>query len=510
MSAEPQEPTELRAAAMRGVRWTMVARPLVETLLLGSMVVLSRLISPAEFGHYAAALLITGLGGIPAAAITTALVQRPTVEREHLRTGFGLALLSALVLVALMLLSAGTIVSLIFGSRTAELVRLASPGCLIYALGAVPTATLQRRLEFRRMSIIDVASTALRAVGTVALALVGLNGSALVLGVLGGFAAVTILSWWWAPPPTPHLDREAARDILNYALPSSLAAVSWIGFQNCDYAIVGARLGAVQGGLYFRAYTLGVEYQKKVSQVMVSVGFPVLARTRSSDELGDLRGQMVRLTTVLLFPPLALLAVVAPVAVPWLFGPHWRAAAAPTQVLAIGGAATLVIDAAGATLMAAGRPRALLGFGWAHFATYALAVFLSAPLGLTAVAASAAVVHSAFVFVAYVLMLSGANVKTARCLWRDVGPAFASSAALAAASFATSSAVAAIHPPPILYLSVVTLAGLCAYVVVLRTCFAGTYASTTRFLARLLPSGIRRSRKYVAMEVLPVPVSTEN
>ena len=36
-------------------------------------------------------------------------------------------------------------------------------------------------------------------------------------------------------------------------------SISWVGFSNVDYAIIGARLGALRTGLYFRAYTLAVE-----------------------------------------------------------------------------------------------------------------------------------------------------------------------------------------------------------------------------------------------------------
>jgi O-antigen/teichoic acid export membrane protein len=54
----------------------------------------------------------------------------------------------------------------------------------------------------------------------------------------------------------------------------SLASISWVGFSNVDYAIIGARLGALQTGLYFRAYTLAVESQSKLGIVMNRVGFP--------------------------------------------------------------------------------------------------------------------------------------------------------------------------------------------------------------------------------------------
>ncbi len=55
----PDEHTadELRDAAAHGVRWSAIARPTVEILQLGSIVILARLIVPAEFGRYAIALI---------------------------------------------------------------------------------------------------------------------------------------------------------------------------------------------------------------------------------------------------------------------------------------------------------------------------------------------------------------------------------------------------------------------------------------------------------------------
>ena len=95
------------------------------------------------------------------------------------------------------------------------------------------------------------------------------------------------------------------------------------------------RLGAAQAGFYWRGYQLAVEYQRKISAVMTQMAFPVLARTAGA-------GRAVRAAppdgaaavTVLLFPLLALLVLLAPVVVPWLFGPAWEPAVLPTQILA--------------------------------------------------------------------------------------------------------------------------------------------------------------------------------
>ena len=219
----------------------------------------------------------------------------------------------------------------------------------------------------------------------------------------------------------PRLRLTAARELMSYGLPASVASMSWVGFRNCDYAIVSARLGAVQAGYYFRAYMLAVEYVKKISIVMGQVGLPVLAR--AGEEMSVLRGQMVRMLAILTFPMLAVLTITAPQLVPWLFGAEWAPAVLPMQILAAGGASTIVIDAVGVALMASGRPRALLGFGVGHFVTYALAVLVASRFGLAGVAAAASIVHTAFLGVAYSIMLSGTDQPPLRTMWAEIGPA---------------------------------------------------------------------------------------
>jgi O-antigen/teichoic acid export membrane protein len=378
-------------------------------------------------------------------------------------------------------------------------VRLAAPLCFLVAVGAVPSAMLQRRLAIRRSSMIELASTLVRVGASIGLAVAGLNAVALVLGWLAGELLEMALLWASVPPPLPRLRRAPTRELLSFGGPASLAAASWFGFRNCDYAILGARLGPVPTGFYFRAYTLGVEYQKKVSNVMNSVGFPALARSQSAAEREQLRERMVRLLTVILFPLLVLLAVEAPVLVPWLFGHRWMPAVVPTQILAVGGASTLVIDTAGAALMASGRSRAVMGYGWGHFSVYALTVFFVAPFGIEDVAIAAAAVHTAFLLVAYVLMLQGSGVNPLGRLWHDVKPAVISCLAPALTAAPLSLELRQSHVGPAAYVAAVSAVGGAAYLLALGVCFPESLRSLTRFVGHLLPANpLRRVSRRLA------------
>lgn len=503
MSDDVKVAPDLREAAAHGIRWSLISRPAVEFIQIGSIVVLARLIAPADFGRYAVAMIAQEVAYvIVAGGLSNALVQRKTVSREHQQSGMALGLIVGVALGALTLAAAGLIVTPLFGARTALFVRLLAPLCLVSSLSTVPMATLRRSLAFRRISEIELLSAVFRVVVCIALAIVGLGGEALVLGVLVGALVSGALAWISAPPPLPRLQMAAARELLSYGLPMSLASVGWVGFSNVDYAIIGARLGAVQTGLYYRAYTVAVEYQSKVSMVMTQVGFPVLSRTHDRAEMAKMHRQMVRLLTIVLFPLLALLAITAPVLIPFVFGARWAPAVVPVQILAVGGASTLVINAAGTVLMAKGRAHALLGYGMGHFLAYGLTVLLVVRFGIVAVAIDAAVVHTAFLIIAYVLILQGSGERPLRRLWEDVAPATISSVALAAAAVPLSLALTAAHAPGPLWLLAIALAAVPAYLLSLRVVFPATWYAQRAVLARILPRPrLRGVRSRVAAAV---------
>lgn len=488
MTGDSLPAEELREAAAQGVRWSAVARPAIEIIQLGSIVILARLIAPAEFGRYAIALIAAEVANlVVGGGLGAALVQRERLSRSHLQAGMALGLLAGLALAALTLVAASLIVTPIFGMRTALFVRLMAPLCLVSALATVPMATLRRRMAFRRLSVVEVLGALARAAVCIGLAIIGLNGEALVIGALAGALTVAVIAWISAPPPPPRLHRAAARELMDYGLPASLATISWVGFSNVDYAIIGARLGALQTGFYFRAYTLAVEYQGKLGVVMTQVGFPVLARTRSAADRTQLYRQMIRLLTIVLFPLLVLLAIAAPVVVPLLFGPRWTPAVLPVQILAVGGASTLVINALGTVLMATGRARALLGFGMAHFIVYGLTVLLVVRLGIVAVAIDAALVHALFLIVAYVLVLSGSAERPLQRLWDDIAPATVSCLGLTVVALPASLALTAAHMPAVLWLAALGLVAVPPYLLTLRICFPATWRTQRAALDRILP-----------------------
>ncbi|HLI32581.1 MAG TPA: oligosaccharide flippase family protein [Solirubrobacteraceae bacterium] len=491
MSAPGSSPA-LRGAALHGLRWASLSRPATEIAQLGAMIALAHLLVPAAFGRYAVALIAQEAALIlVSSGLGAALVQRAALRREHLSSAAALALLGGAALAGLMILLSYVVIEPLFDPTTALYVRLLAPLCLISALGAVPSAMLGRRLRFRRLSEIEFTSALCRAGTSLAFALAGTGGESLIFGSIAAGTCCTLFALASVRPPLPRLERAATRELLRGALPISASAIGWIGFSNIDYAIVGARLGALQAGLYFRAYTLSVEYQKKLSVVLAQVGFPVFARSSDIQEMIALRRALLRFFSLAIFPSLALLAIYAPTIVPIVFGARWAPAATPAAILTLGGAATLGIDAVGAALMASSANADLLRFGVGHFLVYGAAVALAVPFGIVAVAAAASTVHVLFLLIAYRLLGARSGEAALRGLAHDLGPAASAALAMLVVSVPLRHLLAAAHLPAV---AIIIAAGLLA---------AGTYFAT---LALAFPASTRAVRSLLG-ELLRRPSS---
>lgn len=499
--ADARSKDDLAEAVVSGARWITLARILAEVVLFATLVVLARLIPPAEFGKYAIVVFTQELAVGIIGGFGQALVQRRSLRREHLQAGLALVLLLQLGLAILtFVVLAPFVFTPIFGADTAFLVKLATPNLLLAALTTVSQAILQRRLDFRRLAQIQIGTALGGAATSVALAVfLDMEAEALVLGTIGAAAVGAVIALASAPLPPPRLRREPVRDLTGYGIPASLAAISWAGFRNADYAIVGARLGSASAGIYWRAFQLAVEYQKKISVVMYQIAFPVLSRAASIEDMFLLRLRMVRMLTVIVFPLLAGLVALAPVVIPWVFGPTWEPAVVPTQILTGAGAATLVIDAVGATLMATGRARALLGFGWGHFVVYASVVMLVASRGIVAVAIAAVGVHLVFLVVAYCVLLQGHLENPLRRLWGDVAPATVSALALLGVAAAVSSRLTDAGLPVALHVLIVGVVALPVYLLVLRVGFRSAFADMMILVQRGLPTRLVRGRRAAAV-----------
>jgi O-antigen/teichoic acid export membrane protein len=319
------------------------------------------------------------------------LVQARTLTREHVGSAVLLAIASGLILTLVVFFLSPVVAEPVFGPGTSRLAQMCAPIFLIASFGEVPRALLQRRLDWKWLNLTEMIQLIVVSAASLALAFAGLGSEALILGAVIGAVAVTAVLLTVAPGGLPRWDTASAKSIVKFGVPASVAGLSATLHKNVTFLVLGGRVSPEQVGLYWRAYQLGVEYQFKVSNIAYRVAKPVLTRAERMEDLREIRTRLLRVNTTLIFPLLALLIVLAPDIVPWVYGSDWRGAVEPAQVLAVAGIWTILLAGIDAPLMAVGRPGALAIFNVAMMVGAGMTAWFTAPMGITAVAVGIAI-----------------------------------------------------------------------------------------------------------------------
>lgn len=481
----------LGAATLAGVRWISAARAVAEATAFASTIALARLVPPAEFGRAVVALVPVWLAlALNTHGLAASLVQVRPLRRVQLEGAACLSLLVGAALTAVTLVAAPAAAAPLFGDRTAHLLRLTAPAWILAALGAVAQALLQRRLDFRRLGIVEAASLVVSAATSVALAALGLEGEALVAGALAGVASGAALYAAFGLVVVPRWRPGTFRELASFGGPIALSSLVYTAFRSIDYAVLALRMSPVQVAFYWRAFQLAVDYQGKISGIMLRVAYPVYARCETLDDVRALRKWIVRTHATVLVPVLALFVAVAPVAVPLVFGSRWEPSVVPAQILALAGVASVVTTGRGPLLMALGRGRTLLALNAGELLVYAATIFLLAPYGLVPVAVGVVAFSFAVLALTQAVLRRAAGIGV-RDLAADAGPAILASVAALAPAVAALHVLASADVAPLALVTAVGALAGAIYLIVLRAAFPGAWSDLTTVGRRLARTSAR-------------------
>ncbi len=348
-----------RAQAITGAGWAAVGA-VGRYLLAGiTTLALTHLLTPGDFGLVAITTLAQALiEHVIPVGFHDALIQRARLEARDLDAAFwsvmALAGGALLVVIALAPLAADTfdqarLVPLLIGMALASMLR---------AISTVPRALLNRRMDFRTLTLARLGGMVIGGSGAVALALAGGGAWSLIAQITAVNLVGTALVWraaGWQPGRT--WERPALRGLWSFAPSVALFTILSYVISNADDQLVGYRLGPEALGFYALAYSIMAWPVRDVLGGVAGVLYPVFARCQ--DDPARLRAvylESLQLATLFAFPVLALLAVTAPVLIPWGLGARWTPVVLPTQILALGGLREATVMFNGPVYRALGKP----------------------------------------------------------------------------------------------------------------------------------------------------------
>jgi O-antigen/teichoic acid export membrane protein len=383
-----------RSAAV-GALWLTAQKWVVRLSGFATIAILTRLISPEDFGVVAAASAITPFVLLLAdLGLSTYIVQADSVDSRTLSTGFWFSAAAGTVLAAGMALSAPLLAAAFNIEGSTDVLRAMALSVLLTVLASVPTALLRRRLQFKLIAVQATIAAIIAQVVAVALAFAGTGAWALVGQLLVSQVVAGTLAWRaarWRPVAefSGPLFREMARFGTKVVGVEVVAALRMAG----EAAIISNVLGPAALGYLNIAQRLVQVAQDVGASALVPVSTVVFAKVRDSRE--RLRAGYVkalRIGYAAVAPALALLVVAAPILIPMIFGTAWEPSVPVARALAA--AAILVLGAMidHGLLYGVGAPGRWFAYALVIDVLTLGTTFVLAPRGLPTVAAGFVVV----------------------------------------------------------------------------------------------------------------------
>jgi O-antigen/teichoic acid export membrane protein len=339
-NAAPQPEASIGRRAASGVLWMTVQKWAIRISGLVTIAILTRLLSPEDFGTVAAAgtvlpffYLLSDIG------FAAYIVQVDRTDQRMLSTSFWFSSVTGLLLAAA-LIGAAPLFGLVFTSDDfVPVLQVLSLTVIFTALSSVPMALLRRAMRFRALAVQGTAAAVIAQVVAVAMTLTGFGVWALVGQALASQVVMTVLAWSTAKwSPTLNFSRSQFAIMARFG--SKVLGVEFVAMvrASVEAAIVSTTLGMAALGYLNIAQRLVQVVQDLTGAALVPVSTVAFAKIRgSSERLKSAYVRALRMTYAAMSPPLILIAVAAPLIIPIVFGHGWYESALVAQILALAG-----------------------------------------------------------------------------------------------------------------------------------------------------------------------------
>jgi teichuronic acid exporter len=374
---------------IRSVAWNAAGDWISQIFSWASFLIVTRLLTPADFGIIAMAATIGPFVqyfagcGIPRAIVTLRnLTDEQLAQLNSVGLLLGLASFGAACLLAL---------PFAHFYRTPQLALVLIVSCTSLIAGGAQTVSnglLTREMRFRILSLYTAISALVAAALTLLFAWLGFGYWALVLGNLSATIVRTILVMktrrqTYAVPRLSSV-REPLR--FGWHVVASLIALSVYG--NLDHLTAGRLLGRTALGLYAMAMTLAYVPLDKVTSLVTLVLPSYLAAIHH--DLAAVR-RYVRVLTenlaLLTFPACIGFGMVARELIPIVLGRKWEGMVGALEVLSIYAALRSIIALMPKVLTALGNPRFVMWNDLAAIGAMGPAFYVGSHWGISGIAA---------------------------------------------------------------------------------------------------------------------------
>lgn len=352
----------LKKKATSGMVWTAIQKYSMMFIQFISGIILARLLTPHDYGCIGMLMIFMTIsesfidGGFGAA-----LIQKKRPTQEDYSTIFFWNLGMAVVLYTLLYLSAPLIATFYKMPLLCDVLRVFGIILFIYAFNIVQRNQLQKKLNFKILSIVTITTSVISLLTTIILAYNGFGVWALVTQYILTTLIPALFFWFYIKwRPMMVFSRKSFQELFGFGLYMFLTNLLNQFGQQVQGLLIGRFYNPNTMGLYSKANATERLASSSIAQVMTQVTYPLYAEVQ--DDKKRLAGIIKQLTITLSFLTFPLIFILLLCAKPLfiiLYSERWLDSVPYFQVLCIAGLAYCLQSVNYQSISAIGKSKAL-------------------------------------------------------------------------------------------------------------------------------------------------------
>lgn len=319
-----------------GVFYTAAAKysGIVVQLLITA--VLSRLLTPADFGVVAiATILIQFFNTISEAGIGPAIIQKKSLTKNEIEGIFTFTILVGLILGGGFYSASGLVANYYDTPQINSICRWLSLLIIFSGADVVTNSLLLKQKKFKTIAIRTVTVQIITGLLSIYTAWIGWGMYALVLSAVLSKFLIFIINYWYNPL---HIKFQFSclKRIGSYSSYQFCFNIVNYFSRNIDKLIIGKLLGMNLLGYYEKSYRLMMLPLSNVTYVLTPVMHPIFSEMQNEKDL--MLKRYIKLATIIgciSFPMMAFLFFNAKELILIVFGDQWQPSILPFKILSL-------------------------------------------------------------------------------------------------------------------------------------------------------------------------------
>lgn len=344
------------ASVKRSLIYTLADSYLTLPLQLIGTMIMSRLLTPAELGVFAVAAVFASLAStFRDFGVAEYLIQEKELKPEHIRASLTANIVLSWAMALLLFLLAPLAADFYRTSGIADVMRVQAFNFVLIPFGAVTAAYFRREMNFKPIFISSMLANITSFCVSITCAYNGLSYMSLAWSSLAGVAVTVSTNIWYRPREFPKWPGvKGLGRVIQFGKFASIIYIAGQLSRGLPDLIIGRSYNMASVAIFSRGGGLVELFHRTFVRAVMPVCLPYFAK--DNREKGSVVGgylTSVSYLTVVGWPLLAVLGLLAFPAIRIVYGPQWLESVPLARVLCLAGALELVHYLAKEALIAA-------------------------------------------------------------------------------------------------------------------------------------------------------------